>query len=338
MSESVLVVGPAWVGDMVMAQSLFIRLQQLVKDCAIDVVAPAWSLPLLKRMPQVREGIELNVKHGEFGLRERRQLGYSLRSRHYRRAVVLPNSWKSALVPFFAGIPRRTGYAREFRFGLLNDLRRLDRIVLKTTAERFVALAEDPSVSRKTLHVPSPRLFSDIQRANKLRSDLGLSHGPVVALMPGAEYGNSKRWPLEYFAELARNLGKRGVHTWVFGSRREAHLGQEISAQSNAMAFNLCGRTSLVDVIDLIALSCAAVSNDSGLMHLAAAVGVPIVAIYGSSTPSHTPPMTDLKRVHYLQLYCSPCFQRSCPLGHTKCLRDILPGEVLDSILKFISI
>lgn len=338
MSESVLVVGPAWIGDMVMAQSLFIRLKELCGDCVIDVIAPPWSLPLLERMPEVREGIELSLRHGELGFRERRRLGHSLRPRHYRRSIVLPNSWKSALVPFFAGVPHRTGFAREFRVGLLNDLRHLDQTSLKTTAERFVALAEDCPKSRGMLRVPPPRLYSDTQRGNRLRAELGLAHGPVVALMPGAEYGEAKRWPIEYFAELAQCLGKRGVNTWVFGSEQEAHLGRVISAQSGAMASNLCGRTSLVDAIDLIALSSAAVSNDSGLMHLAAAAGVPIVAIYGSSAPFHTPPLTELKRVHYLQLSCSPCFKRSCPFGHTRCLRDIPPGAVLDSILRFIGI
>lgn len=338
MPESILVVGPAWVGDMVMAQSLFIRLRELVIDCTIDVVAPPWSLSLLRRMPQVREGIELKLEHGEFGLRERRQLGRLLRLRHYSRAIVLPNSWKSALVPFFAGIPRRTGYAGEFRFGLLNDVRRFDRTHLKTTVERFIALAEDCTMSRGVPHALLPRLDNDMQRAIELRSELGLPKGPVVALMPGAEYGASKRWPPKYFAELARNLGERGVRTWVFGSRREVDLGHLISSESGGMAFNLCGRTTLVDVVDLIALSNVAVSNDSGLMHVAAAAGVPIVAIYGSSTPSQTPPLTERKQVHYRALVCSPCFQRTCPLGHTNCLRDILPGEVLGSILKFIGI
>lgn len=337
MSESVLVVGPAWVGDMVLAQALFMRLHELVADCTIDVIAPPWSVPLLKRMPQVREGLELNLRHGEFGFQDRRRLGHSLRPRHYGRAIVLPSSWKSALVPFFARIPRRTGYIGEFRFGLLNDSRQLQKALLKTTVERFVALAED-CTSRKTPDVPVPRLSTDIQRAIELRSALGLPPGPAVAFMPGAEYGPSKRWPAEYFAELARNLGKRGVHTWVLGSVKEVELGSTIRSESGHVASNLCGRTSLADVVDLIAQCSVAVSNDSGLMHVAAATGVPVVAIYGSSTPSHTPPLTDHKQVHYLQLGCSPCFQRTCPFGHTNCLHDIRPVEVLGSILKFIGI
>lgn len=332
MNSSTLIVGPAWVGDMVMAQSLFMRLREQDPARVIDVLAPGWSLPILARMPEVRAGIELPLKHGEFGFGLRRRIGRELRDKHYNRAIVLPNSWKSALVPLFAGIPRRTGYAREFRYGLLNDLRRLDKQLLKTTVERFVALAEPrtPTVAPVT---PIPRLHADVAHAAEMRSTLSLPDSPAVALMPGAEYGPAKQWPATSYAELARLLGRRGIRCWVFGSATEAALGEHIAHESGGAAINLCGRTGLGDVVDLLALCRAAVTNDSGLMHVAAATGTPVVAIYGSSTPDHTPPLTEHKRVHYLRLSCSPCFERTCPLGHTNCLHGIAPAEVKASVV-----
>jgi heptosyltransferase-2 len=331
MNEPLLIVGPAWVGDMVMAQSLFIRLRECHPDSAIDVLAPGWSLPIIERMPEVRAGIELPFAHGEFNFAGRRALGHGLRERGYGQAIVLPNSWKSALVPFFAGIPRRTGYRRELRYGLLNDLRRLDKALLKTTPQRFVALAEDEPV-RTVPTVPQPRFRVDAERARALRERLGLGRDPAVALMPGAEYGPAKQWPAAHYARLAADLGRRGLRTWIIGSKKEQALGDGIARASKGAAINLCGKTSLVDVVDLAADARAVVCNDSGPMHIAAAAGARVVAIYGSSTPDHTPPMTDTAAIHYRRLPCSPCFERNCPLGHTECLTGIHPDAVLASL------
>lgn len=336
MSGALLVIGPSWVGDMVMAQSLFMRLRERDPGCVIDVLAPGWSLPILARMPEVRAGIELPLKHGEFGFLQRRRIGRELRDKRYDRAIVLPNSWKSALVPFFADIPQRTGYAREFRYGLLNDLRKLDKELLKTTVARFVALAED-SVPVVPPSVLFPKLRADAARAAELRTALDLPEAPAVALMPGAEHGPAKQWPAAYYAELAKRLGERGLRSWVFGSAKEVALGETIARESSTAAVNLCGRTSLCDVVDLFTQCRAAVTNDSGLMHVAAATGIPVVAIYGSSNPNHTPPLTEYKRIHYLGLSCSPCFERTCPLGHTDCLRGIVPADVQASVLDLLN-
>ncbi|MDB5987396.1 MAG: rfaF [Nevskia sp.] len=330
-ASAILVVGPSWVGDMVMAQALFMHLRERQPQAAIDVLAPGWSLPVIARMPEVRNGIELPFAHGELNLAARRRLGIALRAAHYDQAIVLPNSWKSALVPFFARIPRRTGYRREFRHGLLNDLRLLDREQLGTTVQQFVALAEDeaPAVAPK---IPQPRLRIDPARGAQLRADLGLPQGPAVALMPGAEYGPAKQWPAESYGALAKLLAARGIHSWTFGSAKEKQLGEQIAYASEGAAISLAGRTGLVDVIDLLGTCQAAVSNDSGLMHVAAAVGTPLVAIYGSSSPTHTPPLSDAAQILYLGLSCSPCFARSCPLGHLNCLRGIAPQMVLDKL------
>ncbi len=319
----VLVIGPAWVGDMVMAQSLFITLHQREPTLPIDVVAPAWSLPLLRRMPEVREGIELDVGHGEVALRRRLQLGAQLRARRYARAIVLPRSLKSALVPWAARIPRRTGFRGEMRYGLLNDIRSLDRKRLESTVQRFVSLGLGRG---ETLPPPTPYpwLAQQVENQKHLVRELKLeTKHPCVALLPGAEYGPAKRWPALRFAELARRLGEMGRRCWVLGSAKERELGAQIARDSGGAARNLCGDTRLEDVVDLLALCETAVTNDSGLMHVAAATGCHVVAIYGSSSPRYTPPLTEHAAIVSLELECSPCFERECPLGHTNCLNQL---------------
>lgn len=326
--QRILVVGPAWIGDMVMAQSLFITLKQRLPDTEIDVLAPAWSQPLLARMPEVRQAIGMPLGHGEFGFAARRRLGIELRASNYDQAIVLPRSWKSALVPFFAHVPQRTGYRGEFRYGLLNDIRPLDKTVLTQTVQRFVTLGLE---SRASLPppIPQPGLRMDgVQRDWLLRVLKLDTARPIVALLPGAEYGPAKRWPVESFAWLARRLVKDGYAVWVFGSDKEKPLGETIVHGLGAEAVNLCGRTRLVDAADLLSLAQCAVTNDSGLMHVAAAMGVKVVAIYGSSSPDYTPPLTDKADIVYLRLECSPCFQRECPLGHLNCLKQITVEDV----------
>jgi heptosyltransferase-2 len=331
-ASRILVVGPSWVGDMVMAQSLYMLLKSREPALAIDVLAPAWSLPLLERMPEVERGIELKAAHGELALPARRALGTSLRGR-YQRAIVLPRSLKSALVPWFAGIPVRTGFRGEWRFGLINDQRPFDGKRLDQTVKRFIVLGL-PRGETALPAPPEPKLASDRASQASVVERLGLDvRAPVVALMPGAEYGPAKQWPPEYFAELAARLAGHGVGVWILGSAKEAALGDEIAAAAgSARVHNLCGRTALIDTVDLLAQSRAAVSNDSGLMHVAAAVGTEVVALYGSSTPDFTPPLTARATIHYRRLKCSPCFARDCPLGHRDCLRGIEVASVAASV------
>ncbi len=327
-----LVVGPAWVGDMVMAQSLFIRLRQQHPEARIDVLAPSWSLPLVARMPEVHRGISLAVGHGRFGLAERYRLGRSLRTEHYDRAIVLPRSFKSALVPLFARIPRRTGYRGEMRYGLLNDMRELDRAVLTRTVQRQVALGQ-PADAPQPPATPFPRLRIDPANQQRLMGRLQLQPDrPVVALLPGAEYGPAKQWPLAHWRQLAGELIGAGHQVWVLGSDRDRAAGEFIT-EGLAEARNLAGQTELVDTVDLLALCAHAVSNDSGLMHIACATGLPVTALYGSSSPDYTPPLSDRATAIWLKLDCSPCFKRECPLGHTRCLTDIRVQKVLQTVL-----
>lgn len=332
--ERILVVGPAWVGDMVMAQSLFITLQQHNPAVTIDVLAPAWSLPLLTRMPEVNEVIALPVRHGQLALATRFRVGHQLRHKGYTRAIIIPRSYKAALVAFFAGIPVRTGYRGEMRYGVINDMRPLNKDVLTQTVQRQVALGL-PGTAEQPPTIPYPKLRIDQVNQEHLLKELGLNRDkPIICMMPGAEYGPAKQWPIIYYQELAEKLIAKGYQVWVFGSEKEQPLGAQI-AKAGGEVSNLCGKTRLEDVIDLIAVCDSVVSNDSGLMHVACATGQRVIAIYGSSSPAYTPPLSKNAEVIYRYLECSPCFKRLCPLGHTNCLTgidsDILLAAVTDA-------
>lgn len=331
--QKILVVGPSWVGDMVMAQSLFKQLCRRFPECEIHVLAPGWSEPILARMTEVTKTLVLPFGHGQLGLSGRWQLGRSLIAENFTQAIVLPRSWKSALVPFAAKIPLRTGFLGEQRYGLLNDRRHLDKTLLDQTVKRYTALGLPAKAVFNSEVVNFPKLEVNLQHQQALFKSLGLSDKPAVALMPGAEYGPAKQWPLAYLRELAEKLVAAGKQVWVLGGAKDAAAGAEIAASGLAELHNLCGKTQLADVVDLLAATQAAVTNDSGLMHVAAAVGTQVHAIYGSSSPAYTPPLTKQAQVHYLQLDCSPCFKRTCPLGHTHCLKQITVKQLLDGLL-----
>jgi heptosyltransferase-2 len=320
----ILVVAPSWIGDTVMAQPLLARLHGQHSDLRIDVVAPPWCAPLLARMAEVGRVIEAPFRHGEFAWGARRQLGRQLAGEAYDQAIVLPNSWKSALLPFFAGIRRRTGYHGEARYLLLNDRHRFDAAKLPQLAQRYAALA-GPGDGRPL----QPRLVATPQQQAAARAALGLpADAKPVVFCPGAEYGPAKRWPAAHFSALARALRDRGAgEIWLIGSPADAALGEEIAAAGDCR--NLCGRTRLDQAIDLIAGARLVVSNDSGLMHVAAALERPLVAIFGSSSPAYTPPLSPCAKILWLQLECSPCFKRACPLGHLNCLNQLTPEQVL---------
>lgn len=305
---------------------LLARLKERDPDAAIDVLAPSWALAVFRRMPEVTATIALPFGHGALKLGERRRFAKSLP--RYDQAIVLPNSFKSALVPWHAGIARRTGYRGEMRFGLLNDLRRLDREALPLIVERFAALAQ-PAGEPLRRPLPEPRLTVDPAARDAALRKFGLdATRPVAAFAPGAEYGPAKRWPARHFAELGRALVDRGYRIWLFGSANDREVTAEI-AGAIPEAIDLAGRTTLDEAIDLLSAASRVVTNDSGLMHIAAALDRPMAAIFGSSSPAFTPPLSAKARVISLQLSCSPCFQRTCPLGHTNCLVQLEAARVL---------
>lgn len=330
----ILVVAPSWVGDMVMAQSLFITLKQQYSDCQIDAIAPPWTLALTQHMPEVSQGFVMPVTRGKLGLTERINLGKSLRAEHYDQAILLPNTWKSALTPFFANIPIRTGYVGECRWGLLNDVRRLDKKVLTKTVQRFVALAYPDSNSIPPC--PAPVFTVNPEHQQHIIQQHGLNTSQkILALCAGAEYGAAKRWPAEYYAQVAKQKLQDGWRVCLFGSGKDKDIAEQINQLTEQQCIDFCGKTSISEAVELLALSDVVISNDSGLMHVASALNKKLIAIYGSSDPNFTPPLSDQAKILYLGLECSPCFKRECPLGHTRCLTDINPDQVLSHISDF---
>jgi heptosyltransferase-2 len=317
---------------MVMAQALFKVLKTREPDGVLDVLAPEWSLPIVARMPEIRNAIASETTHGEIGLATRRRIAKSVQDSAYDRAIVLPRSAKSALIPWLARIPVRTGYRGETRYWLINDMRSFDPDVLDQTVKRFVALGLDREESLPAV-LPDPALAVSAENQARVIRDLGVATDrPVVAMMPGAEYGPAKCWPHEHFTALAARLNDAGYAVWVLGSSKDKAAGDAIA--SGSAAVNLCGKTSLEDVIDLLAACEQAVSNDSGLMHIAAAAGSHVHGIYGSSSSKFTPPLTKSRDIHELGLECSPCFERECPLGHLKCLVDLDPAKIFEKIVE----
>jgi len=333
--NKILIIGPSWVGDMIMAQSLFIILKQQNPAAQIDVMAPKWSSALLERMPEVTDIIDMPLGHGQLQLKTRFQLGVSLRQKHYDQAILLPNSLKSALVPFWANIPKRTGYLGELRYGLINDIRKLDKTQLTMTVQRFSALAwpkNEKLIAEKIQlkNIPVPALQVQVEKALAALATFSLpTDKPILALCPDAEYGPAKQWPARHYANLAKLKQQQGWQVWIFGSQKDDQMAVNINQLLEQKAVNLCGKTELAQAIDLMSLSQAIVSNDSGLMHMGAALGVAVVGIYGSSDPTFTPPLGNNSAIVSLNLDCSPCFKRHCPLGHTHCLENLQADQVL---------
>ena len=294
---------------------------------AVHFLAPSATAPLATRMAGVASVQRIGTNHGALGLGERLRAGRRLRRMGFDQAIVLPGSFKSALTPLFAGIPRRTGWRGEFRYGALNDARKLDASRWPRLVDRFAALAG--------VAPEAPRLAADPAARDRLLAKHGLrADGPVVALCPGAEYGPAKRWPAEHFAALARRCAEAGAEVWIVGSANEAALGDAICTSSGRFAVNLAGRTSLLEAVDLLSAASAVVSNDSGLLHVAAALDVPVAAVYGSTSPDFTPPLGAHAVALQRELGCRPCFRRECPLGHTDCLRGLAPAEVFAALRK----
>ncbi len=339
MTTKYLIIGPSWIGDMIMANALLRCLKAQDSRCVIDVLAPEWSHPVLARMPEVRRALVMPVKHGIFGWRMRYKIGISLRDEHYDHAIILPNSWKSALIPLFACIKKRTGWRGEWRYGLLNDVRVLDKKKFPLMVDRYVELGR--IIGAGDTHACPPNVYPHLlvdpnQRDIALKKYHFSQDKPLLILCPGAQYGNSKRWPEENFAKVARHFLDQGWQVAVLGGNAEANLANQIIAAQGLVASDHqivdLTMTTLAEAIDIMSLARVVVSNDSGLMHIACALTRSIVAIYGSSSPDFTPPLSDKAVILSKSLPCKPCFKRECPLGHMLCLKNITPEEVIGAI------
>ena len=327
-----LIIAPQWIGDAVMTEPLLRRLH--ARGERLTVGALPWVAPVYRAMPQVAEVIEFPFAHGGLQFKARRSIARRIDGQ-FDKAYVLPNSLKSALLPFLAGISQRIGYLGEARVGLLTHR-------LKNPKDKPPMVAFYSALSGETgLESDRPQLHISPADITATLGALGLQQGAYVVFAPGAEFGPAKRWPARHFSELAARLAWPVV---LLGSGKEAALCDEIAAPANAAqagkCLNLAGKTSLPQALALIAASRNTISNDSGLMHVAAALGVSQVAIFGSSSPLHTPPLSDRATVLWLKadpdyqppLDCAPCFARECPLGHTRCLNDISAERVLQAL------
>ncbi|MBP17372.1 MAG: lipopolysaccharide heptosyltransferase II [Gammaproteobacteria bacterium] len=338
MTDRILVVSPSWVGDMVMAQTLYKLLRRRHRDAEIDVIAPPASLSLVTRMTEINRGILFDVAHAELGIGKRRRLGESLRKESYRQAIILPNSLKSALVPYFADIPVRTAFRGEYRYLLVNDMRMLDKKAQPRMIDRFAALGLDREEILPALDYPS--LEINEHNRERLQNQFGLTAArPVMGICPGAEFGDAKKWPEHHYAKLADAAIERGMQVWIFGGPKDQTTTQQIKALMTLVNLEHCvdlsGRTSLLDAVDLLSLCGLVVSNDSGLMHVAAAVGCATAVIYGSTSSDFTPPLTDRLDILSIDLSCSPCFKRTCRLGHKNCLNQLMPDRLIPIIEKY---
>lgn len=326
-----LIIAPQWIGDAVMTEPLVRRLH--ARGERVTVGALPWVAPVYRAMPQVAAVVELPFAHGDLQWGVRRALARQMRGQ-FDLAYVCPNSLKSALLPWWAGIKKRVGYQGETRFWVLTH-----RLPNPPDGHRppmvsfYSALSGEPDVAHD-----QPVLELDPIKVDGALAGMQLRRQGYYVFAPGAEYGSAKRWPARHFAVLAEQLALPVV---LLGSAKEAQLCGEIAHAVNAVqpgkCLNWAGRTSLDHALAAIAAAKAMVSNDSGLMHVAAAFGVPQVALFGSSSPLHTPPLNAQAHVVWLKddssylppLDCAPCFERECPLGHTRCLVDITPDDVL---------
>lgn len=331
-TDSCLVVGPQWLGDAVMAQPL---LADLARRGPVDVLSLAALAPVYQAMPGVRRVWPVEWTRGKLEWSARRALAQTLRSEAYPRAVVCPNSWKAALVPWMAGIPKRRGLRGEWRLGLLNDIRRPQADTARGPSQpaQYAALADTPeSALRAAPALHAPTAPAQAERPDTAHTDAANLPGLLV-ICPGAAYGPAKQWPAEHFAAVATDWLEHGGRVAILGTGADrdtqAVIAGRIPAALQARLEQRAGDTSLVQAMAILSDAQAVVSNDSGLMHVAAALGRPVIGIYGSTDPQHTPARGPSVSLVSAGLGCSPCFQRTCPLQTTACLKDIAPERIL---------
>ena len=334
MTEKWLIIGPAWVGDMVMMSGLVRLLARERPEAELHVLAPGATASLLNRMPEVAMIHVLPFAHGQFAPWRRYQFGRRLRQHHFTHAIVIPGSWKSALIPWAAHIPERIGWLGEQRYGLLTAWRRCDKARYPTMMSRLWALAlQFQAFSPNSASLPMPRLHVSAAQREAVLAHWQLSTAsPALVMAPGAEYGPSKRWPVARFAAVASAALAAGWQVWLLGASGDVPLAEAIQEITQHRCVNLMGKTRLEEAVDLIASAAAMVGNDSGLMHVANALAVPAVVIYGSSSPTFTPPLSKHATVLQAELACRPCFKRTCPLGHLACMDRVSVAEVVKAL------
>ena len=324
--KKILIICPNWIGDIIMSQSLLKELKNQEPDTLIDVLGPSWSLEITSRMTEVNKQIIFENRHKKLDFWKRIFFAKKLKKENYHLAIILPLSLKSALIPFIAGIPLRRAYLGESRFFLINqcikkkELRRVDE---------YLNLASFP-YKKHSLNFPS--LSVNKSSAQKLKKKYLSQSKEALILCPGAAKGPSKQWPAHYFAEIATYYANKNYEIIILGSKADLEISNAIQKFSNNICVNLCGKTSLNETCDILSLAKIVISNDSGLMHLSAALQIPQVAIYGSTSPKKNPPLNTKSETIYLNMQCSPCEKRTCPYHHYDCLTKISPEMVKSKI------
>jgi len=319
-----------WIGDFVRCHSVVKLLNARFPDRPVDVLSTTLCAPLTDYMPGLRRAIVVDLPRRRIAVQNQLALARRLKHENYGSALVMPRTWKSALAPFLAAIPERTGFVGEMRFGLLNDLRHGERR-LPRMVDRCAALALPPQAELPPAW-PLPELKVARAEIENWRRDQGLAidSRPVMVLAPGA-VGPSKRWPASAYTALARRLIAEGFAVWVVGGPEEKSLAAEIIGETAAR--DLTGH-DLRNAILALAAAAVAVSNDSGLLHVAAALGTPAIGIFGPTSPWHWAPLNPLAATieSKSKVECRPCHKPVCRFGHHRCMRDIPPDQVLAAV------
>ena len=323
-NKKILIIAPAWIGDLIISAS-FIKALKHDQDNSIDILVNSNLLSLANLIPGIRKVIASETEHGRLSLIHRIKKGLSLRSEQYDECYILTNSYKSAIIPLIARIKKRISYLGEFRYGLINIIKQPIKRNLGMV-NRYLNLIDQKHTDKVN---PTLNIKTNKQSIfDKFKFD-----GKYIVFCPDAEYGPAKRWPTNKWLYLATDLSKL-YNVVIVGL--DTSISHVFSPLESDKIINLIGKTNLTEVMEIIASSEGVISNDSGLMHVSASLDKKIIALYGSSSPTYTPPLIskEKKDVIYKDLDCSPCFKRVCPLGHTKCLNDIKVGEVKESVIE----
>jgi|TARA_B110000858_G_scaffold185732_1_gene228199 heptosyltransferase II len=331
--EKFLIIAPSWIGDLIISQSLLKYLKKEYPNCQIDMIVRPELTNLVKMMPEVKNIYPLDIKHKEFGLIKRHILAKEIKKHLYSTSIILPNSFKSAIIPWLANIPVRIGYNRELRLFLLNKkyslIKHKDSMV-----NRYLKLADGSysDVIRPSLLIngDSSKLISRKYLINNSKKN--------IVLCPEAEYGSAKRWPINKWMQLANFYKEKDYNVYFLGKNKSLEIKYQNILKKDSI-ISLLGKTSLEEAAYILSIVDLVVTNDSGLMHITASVNTNLISIFGSSSPFYTPPLMkdQFGEVIYKALTCSPCFKRECPLQHLNCLNNISSEEILDKSSKYLN-
>src|SRR5580698_5229152 len=331
-TRPILIVPYMWIGDFVRGHTVVRVLKQRWPNRPVDLLVTSQCAPLVDYMPGVRSRIVWDLPRSRLAVAKRWGLATQLRARNYGTALVLPRTWKSAIAPALANIPERVGFVGEARFGLINRWRWGEK-ALPRFIDKNAALAL-PDGAPLPPEWPVPQLRVGSEEVSRFRQAQGLGQGTAIALAPGS-VGSSKRWT--YYPQAAKLLAERGLDVWVVGGPGEKAIAAEMVAAGGARVRDLTG-TDLRNGVLAMAAAQLAVSNDSGLMHVAAALGTPTMGIFGPTSPYHWAPINGLAATVQTKttVPCQPCHRPVCTMNDHACMRDIPASDVAEEVMKLV--